>query len=120
MNAETNTQAKNGSNGNVNGHAGPHSGELGTSPAVNSRRGERAARSFVNGRVVTFIYAYNTTWGEVEFRVEQARLGLNGQLTDRFRSEEVSDMIRGAYDAKRWINQRQRHAWWSRVVAALL
>lgn len=80
---------------------------------------QKSATFFETGRVCTFIYANLTPWGEVEFRVEQARKGLNGQLTDQFRSEDVQDMIRGAYKASQWIKKRQRAYRWKILVAAL-
>jgi len=79
--------------------------------------GDRSAVYFEHGRVCTFIFAEQRLWGEIEFRVQQVRKGLNGQFSDGFRSEDVQDMIRGANQAKQWINKRQRSLAWKVLVA---
>lgn len=96
-------------NGHVNGHA--HKTRESTVP--------RSARSFLHGRVVTFIIPFRTSWGEVEFRVKQARLGLNNELSDLIREEDLWDMMRGVNAARQWIRKRQRAYWWKELVAGM-
>lgn len=101
----------------LNGKHGPVNGQA---PAHREKPKQRSARSFLHGRTATFIVPLQTAWGEVEFRVRQARLGLNGELSDLLREEDLWDAMRGLNDARRWIKTRQRAYWWKGLVAGLL
>lgn len=110
-------------NGHVNGKANGHVNGQASKPApdhvpvTRMIHTEKCAKYFENGRVVTFIFAEQRAWGETEFRVQQVRKGLNGQFSDAFRTEDMPDMIRGAYHAKQWIRKRQRTLPWKVLVA---
>jgi hypothetical protein len=115
------TEAVNGhANGHVNGQATNGQATKSSSGRVFVQREihlDRCAMYFEHGYVVTFIFADLKPWNECCFRVEQVRKGLNGKFSDSFRSEDTQDMIRGAYEAKRWIKKRQRAHTWKVLVA---
>jgi hypothetical protein len=110
MDQQNISSTANGTNGHVNGHAQEQ-------PKL---KRPKSATHFLNGRVVTFVIPIRTFWGELQFRVSQARLGLDNSLSDLIREEDLWDAIRGICEARRWIKKRQRVNRWKELVAGLL
>lgn len=74
---------------------------------------------FPHGSVRTRIWADDTPWGEVEFKVNQIRLiagGERSRSSRSFRVEELTDVALGAIAAKRWIRKAHgRLRGWGRL-----
>ncbi|MGD9854069.1 MAG: hypothetical protein AB7U20_03880 [Planctomycetaceae bacterium] len=77
------------------------------------------AETFLVGRILTRVWANQTSWGEIAWRVDQYRLDSDGRGVGRFHTlypKDVNDAMRGLYRAQRWIRRtdrrRQRRAFW--------
>ena len=108
----------------VNGTIEPKSflnGVNGKAPEPEKKlgKGEPAAKSFTNGRILTRVWAELMVWGDIKWRVSQIRTGSDSRGPDEYRSlhfEDLWDGIRGYYQAHQWIRriERRRNRRWFR------
>lgn len=78
------------------------------------------AETFLVGRVLTRVWANQTNWGEIAWRIDQARIETDGRTPGRYHTlhpRDLTDAMRGLYRAQRWIRRterrRYRRAFWS-------
>jgi len=78
------------------------------------------AETFLVGRVLTRVWANPTSWGEIAWRIDQARIESDRRGPARYHTlhpRDLNDGMRGLYRAQRWIRrtERRRHRrsfWW--------
>ena len=71
----------------------------------------RPAQVTTKKNVVTRIWANPTLWGDVVWKVDQIRYSHHDgqrQTSRSFHEDQISDAIRGLYDAKIWIKRANR------------
>ncbi len=80
-------------------------------PTPMPRRSENAIHTIATGNVRTVIHANRTAWGDIVWKVEQfavySRPTHQGQ-SKSFVPGELQDVMRGAYQASRWIHKVQK------------
>ena len=79
-------------------------------------RSDPPAKEFVNGRVVTRVWANPNHWGEITWRVDQLRIRYgavaNTGVAKSFHLNDISDAIRGLYWARQWVKKAERRQRW--------
>lgn len=69
------------------------------------------AKEFLNGRVLTRIWANPNHWQEITWRVDQLRIRLGDRMAPTAKSfhiEDLQDAMRGLYQAQKWIRRATR------------
>ena len=79
-------------------------------------RNDPPAKEFVNGRVVTRVWANPNHWGEITWRVDQLRIRYgavtNSAVARSFHLGDLDDAIRGLYWARQWVKKAERRSRW--------
>ena len=74
------------------------------------------AKEFLNGRIVTRVWANQNHWGGITWRIDQIRIRYgyvtNTSMARSFHLEDISDAIRGLYLARQWIKKTERRKRW--------
>lgn len=93
-------------------------GERKTEPASYAPK-DAPAETFLVGRVLTRVWANLTNWGEIAWRIDQARIETDGRTPGRYQTlhpRDLNDAMRGLYRAQRWIrrteHRRHRRSFW--------
>ena len=88
-----------------------------TEPTKTAKRKTRPAESFLNGRVVTRVWANRTPWGQIHWRIDHYCKNEFASGGKQFSLEpgDLQDAMRGLYQAQRWIKKRNgaRRSFWS-------
>ncbi len=70
------------------------------------------AMAFTHGRIMTRVWANPNHWGDISWKVDQARQlhsGM-GNYSRSYCPEDLQDAMRGMYAAKRWIKNAERRS----------
>ena len=78
------------------------------------------AMVFVNGQVLTRIWANQNHWHDITWKIDQVRVRKSGQQSRVSRSffvDDLQDAMRGLYHAQKWVRRAERRRnkrwlWW--------
>jgi hypothetical protein len=84
-------------------------------------RKEKRPRPYriARGNVQLYIFANDDGWGKVQWRIKMVHAFIrtpDGREVTSFECDDVPNMMRILYDARRWIRRRDRGNWLRRLL----